>query len=81
MTYLNVFFLSAFHDTVGIAYQDVVDGHFDINDFHPDLMNTTAKRRRTFEAKGLNLEPYRNKMDSSVFIPSDDNRRKLVVTL
>ena len=70
----------ALHDTVGIAYQDVLDGHSDINDFHPDLMNTTANRRRTFEAKGLNLEPYRKnpKMDSSVFIPSDDNGRKIV---
>ena len=68
------------HDTVGIAYQDVLDEHSDINNFHPDLMNTTAKRRRTFGAKELNLEPYRKKpkIDSSVFIPSDDNRRKIV---
>ena len=80
------------HDTVGIAYQICPTRRYENTE--PDIVSikdgqaetatvdnkNVKKRRRTYEARGLEIEPYRKKpkMISKKMLPLDDRRRLLV---
>ena len=76
------------HDTVGIAYQvyqleDDQNGESrNIEDCDTDelILPVTKKRRRTYEANDLDIEPYRKKpkMNKGTFLPLNDKRRSYV---
>jgi len=72
------------HDTVGIAYQVFLEDELqNINDNHIEEncsvanISKKSKRRRTYEPRGLNIEPYRKKpkLRAPKFLPNNDVRR------
>ena len=71
------------HDTIGIAYQistkDQCQGA-EPEQSQPVKAVKSNKRRRAFQASGLDIEPYRKKpkMFSSPMLPYEDKRRKTV---
>ena len=81
------------HDTVGLAYQDIDDVincaksnnndvDFERDSPEPDQVSKTIgfKRRRTFEPRGIHLEPYRKKPKFLVmhFDKSNDPIRNVI---
>ena len=83
------------HDTVGIAYQDIMEctsdtGPIDQTEIEGIQETSTTstvvqrslglKRRRLYQARGLELEPYRKrpKISDPSFLPNDHACRNLV---
>lgn len=72
------------HDTVGIAYQVVSEESDESQMEEANVLNcvraaTHRKRRRAFDATGLDIEPYRKKpkMLTVPLLPLDDARRAI----
>ena len=68
------------HDTVGITYQSITADKNELSEAPPyedTVITKGRKRRRMYEASGLDIQPYRKKpkMMASNYIPLDDQRR------
>ena len=71
---------STLHDTVGIAYRSITADKNELSEApscEDTVITTGRKQRRTYEASGLDIQPYREKpkVIASNYIPLDDQRR------